>query len=416
MHAPPTTLLLVLPLPIFDVGGEFYLDAQACNGLRLWLDNFDRIILCNPVQSVAVAPADTLALRPTIASDRLSVELFPTAWTPPTFLRALRPMIGRLNRLIDRATHLQFAIGGFWGDWGAVGALVAHRKGRQAAIWTDRVESQVMAFQAQSHAGARRIYRLINAWLAKQLERIVIRRSALGLFHGMDTYSAYARYSPAPHLVHDIHLGRAARIGETALAIKLARGPRDPLKLVYAGRVHRDKGVYDWIEALALAIGQGAAIEAVWYGDGPELAAARALIAERGLGGAVEFAGALHDRERLLEELRRADLFLFCHLTLESPRCLIEALLSGTPIIGYRSDYAADLIAAHGGGILTAMEPGDLAARLVSLAGDPATLERLIAAAAADGHPMVDEDVFRHRSDLIKTLSPIARADGSSKR
>ena len=36
------------------------------------------------------------------------------------------------------------------------------------------------------------------------LERAVIRRATLGLFHGRETYDAYAPHCRAPHVVHDI--------------------------------------------------------------------------------------------------------------------------------------------------------------------------------------------------------------------
>ncbi len=100
--------------------------------------------------------------------------------------------------------------------------------------------------------------------------------------------------------------------------------------------------------------------------------------------------------------MRDAHLMLFCHLTPESPRCLIEALVSGTPIVGYGSAYPEDLIAGHGGGVLTPMRPAPLAAELVRLSGDRAALADLMGRAAQDGHDMNDEAVFAHRAALMK--------------
>ena len=57
---------------------------------------------------------------------------------------------------------------------------------------------------------------------------------------------------------------------------------------------------------------------------------------------------------------------MFCHKTPESPRNLIEALVSGAPIVGYDSPFPRDLIAAHGGGVLTPLN--DVNALVDSLA------------------------------------------------
>ncbi len=413
MPRAPDSLLLVLPLPIYAVGNTLYLDTQACNGLRLWLENFATVTLCCPVLNVTEPPAMTSDVTELLPTKALEIHCLPAAWTPGGFVRHLPRTRTLLRDLIARATHLQFAIGGLWGDWGAVAALLAARDGREAAVWTDRVESQVMAFQARQYSGVRRLYRRLNAALAVRLERYVIRRSAMGLFHGMDTYHAYAQHSRDGHLVHDVHLGADSRILPEDLALKLMRPTGRTIEIVYGGRVHPDKGVADWIETLALLVVSGTKFRATWFGDGSELASARESVARLGLGGHISFPGPSADRDALMRAFRAADLFLFCHKTLESPRCLIEALLSGTPIIGYDSPYPRDLIAAHGGGVLTGGSPAALAAALNAIAAAPDRLAPLTEAAAKDGHPLIDADVFRHRSELIKSLQGQRRMQDS---
>lgn len=399
-----TCLLLVLPVPLYRVDGVLYLDTQACNGLRLWLLNFDRVLMCNPVLDRPSPPPGTSPVFETVESAMLEIHPLPAAWTPWRFFRVLPQVRKQLRTLIDRATDLQFAIGGLWGDWGAVAALMAARRKRKAAVWTDRVESEVMRLQARRMTGLRRVYRLTNAALARRFEAYVIRRSAAGLFHGMDTYSAYAPLQGNAHLVHDIHLGPDARINAAELEIKLARSDERTLRIVYAGRAHPDKGVQDWIETLRLLAERGLPFSATWYGDGPEHAEAASRVESVGLTESISFPGATQDRQKLMAAVRDADLFLFCHKTPESPRCLIEALLAGTPIVGYESAYPRDLIAKHGGGVLTPGRPEALADAVEQVARTPNRLRLLIHAAALDGYPMVDEEVFHHRSQLIKAL------------
>ena len=70
----------------------------------------------------------------------------------------------------------------------------------------------------------------------------------------------------------------------------------------------------------------------------------------------ISFPGIEKDRQLVIDFLRTLDVFMFCHVTPESPRCLIEALMSGLPLIGYDSEYAKDLVAEHGGGKFVQLE------------------------------------------------------------
>ncbi|HVY42908.1 MAG TPA: glycosyltransferase, partial [Hyphomicrobiaceae bacterium] len=97
------------------------------------------------------------------------------------------------------------------------------------------------------------------------------------------------------------------------------------------------------------------------------------------------------------------DVFLFCHKTPESPRCLIEALQCGLPIIGYDSPYPRDLIRRNNGGILTpANDPARLAEALNRVGADKEALFDLNKRAAQDGSGFTDTFVFEHRSLLMK--------------
>ena len=126
-------------------------------------------------------------------------------------------------------------------------------------------------------------------------------------------------------------------------------------------------------------------------------------IAAAGLQSRVEVPGFVADRAAILQELRAAHVFLFCHLTPESPRCLIEALASGCPLLGYDTAYPRDLIAGHGGGILVPQgNTAALASEIAVLSSERGRLSNLIRAAAMDGKPFNDESVFQHRSEVIR--------------
>lgn len=399
------SILLVLPLRAYNVHGRIFTDDQACNGLLRWLDNFQAVTLACPTIVACEAPADTLPIDSLPTQGRFRFHALPYAYSPGTFARTFLPTMSRLRTLIAESSYLHFAIGGFWGDWGSFSCVLASRMQRPYAVWTDRVESDVIRFQASSRSGLRRLYGQMNALLTQLLERSVIRRAGIGLFHGMDCYNAYSRFSTNPQLVDDVHLGTDAHISDAELSTRLAR--QSLRHFVYAGRAHRDKGIHDWIAVFATLAQKRQDFRATWFGSGPDLEAARAEVKRRSLDAVIRFEGSIPHND-LLIALKNADAFVFCHKTRESPRCLIEALACGLPLVGYRSDYASQLVAEHHGGLL--ISPDDVAslAAAVETLFDDSTLHLRSRAAARDGSLFSTEAIFKHRSDLMKRLIPIS--------
>jgi colanic acid/amylovoran biosynthesis glycosyltransferase len=398
-------LLLVLPIRAFRSNHRVYIDKQACNGLRLWLHNFSNVLFVCPVVDED-PPSDRAPIDEIQPSACLKFVGLPEAYNPVQFLKALVPTARLLSTLIEHSDHLHFAIGGLWGDWGSVAAIIASRKKRPFSVWTDRVESKVAAFHAGSKIGFKKLYWQSTAALMRHYERFIIRLSSIGLFHGMDCFESYAPYSNNPHLVHDIHLNNEARVSVSELHHRYATST-ETIRIVYAGRAHREKGIFDWIETLRLAHRLGTKFDAVWYGDGPDLETA--INAANDLKDHVHFPGPISEHQELIAKLKQFDLFLFCHKTPESPRCLIEALICGLPILGYDSSYSRDLISENGGGRLTPPNQPDKLAKAV--ADFPARCRELTNSAIKDGADFNDEVVFRQRSDLMRLIS---RKNGTS--
>ncbi len=401
-------LLIYAPVPLHRKDGQLYLEDQARNGLRLWADNFDLLTVMMPVTDGPMPKSWGPLELVGPALDRITIVPLPMAYRPDRFLRLLPSVRRQIRGLIAEADYVSFAIGGLFGDWGSVGCHEAWRMGRPYGVWTDRVESQVTRRLVNEGNWRRRLqarlYHRPMAWL----ERRLIRRAHVGFFHGGETFDAYAPFSRNPQLVHDIHLSKSDHISPAALENKLqATANAGPLKIVYVGRADAMKGPLDWLEVLEAVHRAGVEFEAEWLGDGTELDRMRARIAEKGLQDRISAPGFTSDRAAVLDALRAADLFLFCHKTPESPRCLIEALASGAPIVGYDGAFARDLISGNGGGVLAPLnDVATLARQVVDLARDPSRRAELIRKAAADGAPFDDVSVFRHRSDLIRDHLP----------
>lgn len=401
---PGRSLLLYAPVPLYSGKDGYMLEDQACNGLRRWSENFDQVIVMHPLENGAAPPSWIPVQSSGIDLSRVEIVALPTAYRPDQFLAHYWSVRKKIAQLIDRAHYLSFSIGGLFGDWGSVAAMEAHRKSRRYAVWTDRVESEVVRHQARTAPTLKARLRasLYHRPMA-MLERAIIRRATVGLFHGAETYAAYAPYAQAAEIVHDIHLQEEDRIPAEVLENKIQASLANPLKICYVGRAESMKGTDDWIEVMMGLNAAGIEFHATWLGDGDHLSVMKAKVNRLHLDGQITLPGFVRDRADILETLRESQLFVFCHKTPESPRNLIEALVSGTPIVGYDSPFPKDLISLNGGGLLsTKNDVKALVTSLIELAGDRQRLSKLIRRAALDGSAFNDVAVFRHRSEAIR--------------
>lgn len=380
------------------------------NGLRLWAENFERVGVLARLDDGAPPEGYVEWTGDEPWSGRVALHGLPSAWTPGAFARALGPGRKLIRAQIAAHDRLCFAIGGLFGDWGAVAGLEARAMGRPFAVWTDRVESDVVRQACAGARGLRRLKLAVEWRLMGLLERAVVRRCALGLFHGKATFDAYAPHCVAPHVVHDVHLSDADLADAETVAAKRAAALGDEsLRLVYAGRATEMKGGLDWIDTLAALRAAGIAVEAEWLGDGEQLGAMKARAAELGLGDAVAFRGYVDDREAVLTALRRAHLLLFCHKTLESPRILIETMHCATPFAGYADAYSEDLEGGAEAALLTPKHDVQALAQAVAeLWSDRARLAQMTARARDRAGAFTDAAVFAHRGDLLKKGLPAA--------
>ncbi|MDP2788001.1 MAG: glycosyltransferase [Pseudomonadota bacterium] len=404
-----TDILLVLPVPFRRLDGEIYLESQAANGLDRWADNFDQVVVACPVMPEAEVAkrsswnwvsAQTLAHK-----ERIRLVELPWARSIGAFLANYGTTSRLLAEHIRHCDHLQFAIGGIVGDWGSVAALQAARMQRRYSVWTDRVEAEVVRITSARKPPIRKYLSLLHAWLMQHYERHIIRQAELGLFHGAETYHAYSAYPRHAFLTHDIHTKAADQIPDALLAekIRLSLDPGVPLKIGYAGRANVMKAPLDWLDALARLDDIGVTYEAAWLGDGELLEEMRRFIERHGMAGRVKLLGFVSDRQEVLAFLRSCHVLLFTHITPESPRIILEALISAMPVVGYQSSYVAEIVAAEESWMLCPI--GDttaLAGIVATLAGEREKLAAAIRAAAHAGKHFNDEAVFRHRSELIK--------------
>ena len=166
----------------------------------------------------------------------------------------------------------------------------------------------------------------------------------------------------------------------------------------------------DWLNTIDELSKRGVKLQATWIGDGALLPMMKEFVGERGIGDRVTLPGFISERTQILDALKDADIFLFCHKTHESARCLGEALACGCALVGYSSAYPADIVASHGGGSFADQNDWiGLADIIQRLAQNREALCGLIRDAARSGRDFDRDAAIREKIEFIKRHIPPSR-------
>jgi glycosyltransferase involved in cell wall biosynthesis/predicted metal-dependent phosphoesterase TrpH len=210
-----------------------------------------------------------------------------------------------------------------------------------------------------------------------------IAHGALGAFYG----AAGLVLSPSPAAdaslgglgVDPALIGRWER-GVDCDRFDAAKADRDAypgeIKVLYAGRLTREKGVDLLAESFLRAHRSDPRLHLLLAGGGPEEAELRARLGER-----ATFLGWLGGEE-LARAYASADAFLFCSSTDTYGQVILEAGASGLPVVAVAEGGPAALVENRHTGLLCRPDPDHLAGSLLQLASSPLLRDRLGAAAA----------------------------------
>lgn len=159
-------------------------------------------------------------------------------------------------------------------------------------------------------------------------------------------------------------------------------GPRNRplgavLKLVMVAGVSPQKRQEDAVRAMAILRdrGQAAQLRIVGPSHRDYLEYLQRLAAELNVSDIITFAGSSTDP---FGEYRSADLALTCARDEAFGRVSVEAMKSGTPVIGARSGGTVEIVRPGFNGLLyEPCNPQDLAERIIEACSDPAALARM---------------------------------------
>lgn len=384
-----------------DDDGQLFIEKQSISGLHAWKKHFDRVIFFTILDEGPIPEGWERAQENGIHGPDFEIVPIPDTYRLSPFSKEADAVKRTLLETMKRADYVCFAYGGWLGDPGEIGASLARANGIKHAVWFDRVESQVAwASKSKTNPLKALIMKLVIQWNEKRAAK----RADLALLHGKTVYQYFKDISPNPHLVEDIHFLDEDRISKDALAVKREKAASGALTLLYVGRADPMKGGRDWVAILGELKKRGVAFHAKWYGDGSDLEAMKESAAKKGLTeDQLTFMGFVSDQDAVKAAYQEAQLLVFCHLTDESPRNLIESLHCATPLIGYRDPFAASLVEEKGAGIL--VKRGDeesVVDILVALDGDRDRLSDLIERAGQSASHLTRDSVFQERSEIIK--------------
>jgi colanic acid/amylovoran biosynthesis glycosyltransferase len=397
--------LLVVTAPVVRAVNDVYeVDADTANNLRSYLENFSHVTLACPLQIQGSGQMwKSLPFRMLEDGDRFSYVPLPYSYREDRHFRYYRATRDLLRLEILKSDYLLFSPHSIF-DWPVLAALEAIKMKRNYVCESDWDHESVWRVNLNAMPlGVNRVRKTIWMYIFLRDLYKCLFRSSLALLQGQDVFDAYKGAAPNPHKVLNVQVTSEDHISSVELDAKLAAiGKGVPLVISYAGRLAPMKGPLDWLRAVASAVDAGVKLRATWFGDGPLMPQMQQEIARLGIQENVTLAGVV-SREEIMARLRETDIFLFCHKTGESPRCLVEALATGCALVGYGTAYSRDLTASFGGSDLANI--GDwkaLAEKIVSLYRDRPKLSRLVEAAAASGKLLDRDPLMQNRIDLIK--------------
>ncbi len=143
------------------------------------------------------------------------------------------------------------------------------------------------------------------------------------------------------------------------------------IKVLYAGRMTREKGVDLLAESFLLAAQRDPRLHLVLAGGGPEEESLRSRLGDR-----ATFLGWL-EGEDLARAYANADVFLFASRTDTYGQVILEAQASGLPVVAVAEGGPTALIEDGRSGLLCPPDPDVLAQVVLRLASAPSLRARL---------------------------------------
>jgi glycosyltransferase involved in cell wall biosynthesis len=236
--------------------------------------------------------------------------------------------------------------------------------------------------------GTRIVYQVHGGALPQQLFdrhrvltgflRLTLRLPDVIVVLGRVELDAYRAFVPRQHV---IALPNGVDCAPFAGLAPRRPDPKGPLRLVYIGRLVREKGLHDLLHGLVLACERGIDAHLTIAGTGPDEACLRETADCLGLASRIEFAGPAFGR-RKIELLGGSDVFVLATYHKEGlPYALLESMAAGVPVIVSPVGAIPDVVVDRTHGLLIpSRNPHAIAGAIRELASNRDRLARMGAA------------------------------------
>ena len=161
-----------------------------------------------------------------------------------------------------------------------------------------------------------------------QLFQCFIRCSDVIVLISKEAHRAYSKFTPGTRLVYVPNaIEQSGLIGDI-----LPTDPKQPLRLIYVGRLTYEKGLFEALDAIAKLVAQGRKLSFQIVGGGEAEGKLRERVKHCGIVEQVHFLGPIFGdaKNRLWQQ---ADVFVFPTYSEGLPYSMLEAMAAGTPPI-----------------------------------------------------------------------------------
>ena len=176
---------------------------------------------------------------------------------------------------------------------------------------------------------------------------------------------AYRSFVPEQHV---LAMPNAIDCGAFAQVPTVRSRPDYPLRLLYIGRIAREKGLYETLQGVRLAHELGIDARLVVAGDGPEAPRLRRYAQALGIASRVSFAGPVFgdDKVRLFAG---ADVMMLPSYAEGLPYALLEGMAAGIPVIATPVGAIPDVMSHGTHGYLVPVRNGKAIAEAIAAMG-----------------------------------------------
>lgn len=140
---------------------------------------------------------------------------------------------------------------------------------------------------------------------------------------------AYQRFLPGQYV---IAMPNAIDTRPYARVPTVRTSEEHPLRLVYVGRIAREKGLYETLQAIKVAAGHGIDVRLAVAGQGPEQDRLRRYALALGIASQIEWVGGVFGEDKV-KLFARSDVFVLPSYSEGLPYALLEAMAAGMPVI-----------------------------------------------------------------------------------